>query len=713
MHRVKKQHGDLKVLEIDPTNYTGSQQNKVMRRALRQCNGLKVIKANEVYKFTQVDRVSYFNNNQKAFRFTHDLIKIYRPDGVRVYYDVVQRCFDAPLGLYRYVKLGRYDVESNTFTKSKAASMVIRFLDDVELNKLTMKQQQILTQAFIKHRQDTGRSSYREGEHRIELINDQGFMIAVSFNLKTKLILRDSASKQSQIRIEEVGEELGKGGFANVYKTKHTYAILEDGTLQVVKNASRKIKFHRGEGLMLQQRIRHEYAIASRVNYLHPKPPIEVVTETEEMSTVSRLIKGDELNSLIKLDRAAESNNGLVWTMWQRLLLTRELIYALKELNQVSGIVHRDFKPHNVIVGPDRDNPEVRIIDFGLSALASDKREPGEAFGTPIYMAPEAWRGGMVTEQSDIYSLGITLRKLFHGAEEDELHFTDSRMRRLMYPHRFIAYDHEESAERIFAGDYLKLPGIEAVEESLDGLIRKMCAYVPSDRGTHDDLIQLIEQLMIDYRLIAAKEQDRLAINGAHLMATCLRDDMSAMLSIEEKWQKIESVLISDAVQDTKAAIEQFILQLRVKALHGLDSKKAISAKLKSMINNHRVAHANLAALRNEMDILLAKSNINTFNKVGYKYAAFCRTLQDNADKVLETKVSGFDDMLVHTDKLIRKARKLRAEVSRLKDVLIGRDSFNAIPFALVLPDIRPIDPLFSLPDAPGHENTTCHQFFW
>jgi eukaryotic-like serine/threonine-protein kinase len=77
------------------------------------------------------------------------------------------------------------------------------------------------------------------------------------------------------------------------------------------------------------------------------------------------------------------------------------------------GVIHRDFKPHNVIVD---DHGGVKVTDFGIArAGASEMTETGSIMGTAQYLSPEQAQGHAVTAASDLYSIGVMLYEMLAG----------------------------------------------------------------------------------------------------------------------------------------------------------------------------------------------------------------------------------------------------------------------------------------------------------
>ncbi len=101
--------------------------------------------------------------------------------------------------------------------------------------------------------------------------------------------------------------------------------------------------------------------------------------------------------------------------------LERQMLSCLAEAHR-HGIVHRDFKPDNIMVSEgSRGELRIKVLDFGLSKLV-DRRlnsslvtQPGRLLGTPLYMAPEQVAGDEADERSDVYAAGLILYEMLAG----------------------------------------------------------------------------------------------------------------------------------------------------------------------------------------------------------------------------------------------------------------------------------------------------------
>src|SRR5438445_2128547 len=194
---------------------------------------------------------------------------------------------------------------------------------------------------------------------------------------------------------------LGEGGMGVVYRARHVL-IERVVALKLIRPDLR------GETHLRAWMLREARA-ANRVDHAHIVD-IHDIGETEdgELYLVMEYLVGTALSS--------EVAKGPM-PMTRGVDILEQMCAALARAHDL-GVVHRDLKSDNIMLtirGGRKDF--VKILDFGLAALARDPRlaPKGAIFGTPEYMSPEQARGEDAGPQSDLYALGILFFEMLTG----------------------------------------------------------------------------------------------------------------------------------------------------------------------------------------------------------------------------------------------------------------------------------------------------------
>jgi serine/threonine-protein kinase len=153
-----------------------------------------------------------------------------------------------------------------------------------------------------------------------------------------------------------------------------------------------------------RERFLRESRLAARLDHPSVVPVYDAREEDGELIVAMRLVEGGDLRQLIQREGPL--------TPARAIGLLGQVADAL-DAAHAAGIVHRDVKPHNILVEGDR----AYLSDFGLAKAIEGTGDGSSAsiVGTVEYMAPEQWRGEKVGSAADIYSLGCVLYEALTG----------------------------------------------------------------------------------------------------------------------------------------------------------------------------------------------------------------------------------------------------------------------------------------------------------
>ena len=195
----------------------------------------------------------------------------------------------------------------------------------------------------------------------------------------------------------EILEQVGNGGMATVYKAK-CHILNRFVAVKVLRD-----EFTTDEEFV--KRFNTEAQSAASLTHPNIVSVYDVGSEGDLHYIVMELIKGKTLKEIINEDGAIS---------WKWSVNVAIQIASALETAHKNNIVHRDIKPHNIIITEDGI---AKVTDFGIAKAVSNSTITafGSTIGSVHYFSPEHAKGGFTDPKSDLYSLGVVLYEMVTG----------------------------------------------------------------------------------------------------------------------------------------------------------------------------------------------------------------------------------------------------------------------------------------------------------
>jgi len=191
---------------------------------------------------------------------------------------------------------------------------------------------------------------------------------------------------------------IGEGGMGSVY--------LAEDTMLDKKIAIKALNPALSIDNQFIERFRQEAKLQASLDHPNIIRIYTLLKENDSFFIVMEYAEGTTLRDIIKGKGAIDGTKALI--------ILENILYGLKYAHR-KGIIHRDIKPVNIMIGED---DSVKIMDFGIAKLLGDigKTRTRGLIGTPHYMSPEQIKSPKsINQQSDLYSLGVTFYEMVTG----------------------------------------------------------------------------------------------------------------------------------------------------------------------------------------------------------------------------------------------------------------------------------------------------------
>ncbi|KDR94035.1 serine/threonine protein kinase [Peptoclostridium litorale DSM 5388] len=195
----------------------------------------------------------------------------------------------------------------------------------------------------------------------------------------------------------EILEKIGDGGMAFVYKAR--CRLLN----RIVAVKVLRSEFVEDEEFL--EKFKNEAQSAASLTQQNIVNIYDVGQDEEVHYIVMEYVEGKSLRDIIKGSKRIGEE--------QAIEIARQIALALSQAHK-KHIIHRDIKPHNILV---KEDGTVKVVDFGIAkaVTSSTVTNMGSVIGSVHYFSPEQAKGRYVDERSDLYSLGIVMYEMLVG----------------------------------------------------------------------------------------------------------------------------------------------------------------------------------------------------------------------------------------------------------------------------------------------------------
>jgi serine/threonine-protein kinase len=194
---------------------------------------------------------------------------------------------------------------------------------------------------------------------------------------------------------------IGEGGMGVVYRARNVALDRERALKVLTPGLSADARF--------RERFRRESRLAASIEHPNVIPVHQAGEEAGQLYLAMRLVEGSDLRQMVILEGPLEPGAAAAVV---------SAVAAGLDAAHAAGLIHRDVKPANVLVGAEADAGRVYLTDFGISRTTTGGETvtgTGELVGTADFIAPEQIAGEQVDHRADVYALGAVLHYALTG----------------------------------------------------------------------------------------------------------------------------------------------------------------------------------------------------------------------------------------------------------------------------------------------------------